>query len=194
MAYVWGVAWKTLRRDPGFALTAIAILAIAAGACTSMFSVTLNGERHTIVGVASADLIFPEDSDVWTLMKPFPPNYYRRNALLQVIGRLKGGVSLAHAGSEMQGIAKALEQEYPATNSNWGVTLTPLENCIAGDVGLATAILFGAVILVLLIACANVANLLLNPRTCSQCGLSAPRTTPPPSSKHSWSASRSCRA
>jgi predicted permease len=281
MAHIFRIAWKSLRRDPWFAVAAIAILSVAAGVCTSIFSaleavllkplpfrepsqlvliqashptqgrtntsrteyndwrarnqvfadiaavgntswnlvgigeaerlsgkevtsnffpllgahialgralladdtngvilshalwqqkfgsdpnvpgtkIALDGAPFTIIGVASGGLIFPEGADVWTLLKE--QRDFRRNARFQVVGRLKPGVTFPQAQANMRTVAKELEQEYPQTNSNWSVALTPLEKYVAGDAGFATQILFGAVMLVLLIACANVANLLL---------------------------------
>jgi len=123
--------------------------------------ITLNQIPLTIVGVASPDMLFPEATDIWTPIPSSEHDYGRRNELLQVVARLKPGVSVRQAEAGMKTVAKALESEYPKTNTNWSVALTPLDKYIAGDVGFATMILFGAVMLVLLIACGNVANLLL---------------------------------
>jgi putative ABC transport system permease protein len=124
-------------------------------------TIELNRIPVNIVGVASPDLPFPESTDIWTPAQAPARSYGRRNMLLKVVGRLKPGVSLREAESNMRDVAKALESQYPATNTNWSVALTPLDQYIAGDAGRVTALLFGAVLLVVLIACANVANLLL---------------------------------
>src|SRR5262249_41240753 len=80
---------------------------------------------------------------------------------LRVIGRLQSGVTATQADAEMQIIAGHLSVAYPASNDGWGVTLTPLHEEVVGKVRNLMLILLGAVALVLLIACANVANLLL---------------------------------
>src|SRR5262249_53734322 len=77
------------------------------------------------------------------------------------VGRLKPGVTLERARSEMSAIARALADEYPATNKEFGIRLTPMFEAVVGHVKTTLLILFGAVGFVLLIACVNVANLLL---------------------------------
>jgi putative ABC transport system permease protein len=85
----------------------------------------------------------------------------RRPAWHHVVGRLKPGVSVAQAQSDMNRVAAQLSAEYPETNSEVGATVEPLRDTIVGNASRALLLLFGAVGLVLLIACANVANLLL---------------------------------
>jgi putative ABC transport system permease protein len=80
---------------------------------------------------------------------------------MTVIALLKSGVDLRTAEAEMNTIARRLQQEYPSFNAGWDVTLTPLDRQVLGDVSVQLMILLGAVALVLLIACVNVANLLL---------------------------------
>jgi len=81
--------------------------------------------------------------------------------MYRTIGRLAAGATIAQAQSEMDGIARDLAREHPDTNAGWGVRLVRAHDQVVGDIGGTLWILFGAVVLVLLIACANIANLLL---------------------------------
>jgi predicted permease len=85
----------------------------------------------------------------------------RENHNYQAIARLKAGATLEQAKSELQVISKRLEQAYPAENAGWGGTAIPLQELIVGDVRTSLLMLLAAVALVLLIACANVGNLIL---------------------------------
>jgi putative ABC transport system permease protein len=124
-------------------------------------SIDLDGSSVEVVGVLPPGFSFSENAEVWSpLDMPYDPN--RRLSLnLQGIGRLKETVSLAQARSEMAGIAARLAELYPATNKNWTVKLVPLQEDVVGEFRTALLVLLGAVVLVLLISCANVANLLL---------------------------------
>ena len=124
---------------------------------------TLNGESHTVVGVMPARFQFPtSDDQAWVPIAFTPEQAARRNRhYLQVVARLKPGVSLGQAQTEMSTIATRLEQQYPQSNADLGATVTSLHEHLVGDIRPALLILLGAVSLVLLIACANVANLLL---------------------------------
>ncbi|HEV8702066.1 MAG TPA: ABC transporter permease [Candidatus Polarisedimenticolia bacterium] len=135
-------------------------------------SVTLNSESFTIVGIAPPGLQFPEKSDLWTLAKnriptnPFVPadtdiTKMRGLHYLYAIARLKDGVPMTQAQAEMDTIAARQEKENPQTNSETGVEIIPLHESIVGEVRPALLIFLGAVGLVLLIACANVANMSL---------------------------------
>jgi len=122
--------------------------------------ITLNGTPYTIVGVGARGLALPEEVDVWTPLQ-IDATLGRRNDFLQVIGRLAPGVTPQAAGAELATIARRLEAEYPNSNAGWGVELIGLQERMVGEIRPALLVFMGAVGLVLLIVCANVANLML---------------------------------
>ena len=128
-------------------------------------SITLNGVPHEILGVMAASFAHPDSAQVWTPLAPserFAELMQSRGTYwLQVIGRLKAGVARGEAQAEMDAIASVLERQYPDANAGIGVRLVPMHEEIVGDVRQPLLVLLGAVGFVLLIACANVANLLL---------------------------------
>lgn len=128
-------------------------------------AVTLDGIGYTVVGVTPADFhLLDSPSDLWipyTLdSKELNPRS-RAVRTLRVLAHLKQGVTLDQAQSEMQSIARRMEREDPDANSGYGVTVVPLRVQLLGDIRTTLHLLLGAVLFVLLIACANVANLLL---------------------------------
>lgn len=128
--------------------------------------INLNGESYTVVGIMPASFRHPLLGDRKTvqLWSPMPINLgqaNRRQDFLSVIARLKPSVSLGQARDHMQAIARQLEQQYPETNSGWNVTVINLQDRFVGDIRPAMLVLLGAVGFLLLIACGNVANLLL---------------------------------
>ena len=127
-------------------------------------SIELNGRKRTIVGVMPAGFAFPtERTQIW-LPLVVPDNYRsaRSAFFLSAVGKLEPNVSLERARSDLGAIAKRLEAQYP-TNRDYGVTLTPLPEQVVGPTLRTTLwMMLGAVAAVLLIACANVANLLLS--------------------------------
>ncbi|HEV7747773.1 MAG TPA: ABC transporter permease [Pyrinomonadaceae bacterium] len=138
-------------------------------------NITLDEMPHTIVGVMRAGFQFPSRSDLWvlgrnrgavpmSLISQVPDNdwVHERDAhFIRVIGRLKAGVSLSQAQSDIAAIAHKAEQDFPKSNSGLGSNLVPLHTQVIGDVRSMLFILLGAVGFVLLIACTNVANLML---------------------------------
>jgi putative ABC transport system permease protein len=129
-------------------------------------TVLLNGTVHTVIGVLPASFQFAPapPADFWVPLRPrLPaPLLERRNLhWVDVVGRLKPGISQEVAQAKLAGIAEALAAEYPASNSGVGISLSGLRDAIVGPVRPLLLMLLGAVALVLLIACGNVANLLL---------------------------------
>lgn len=126
--------------------------------------ITLDGDAYTVVGVMPAPFRFPanEANDVWAAQQINEQLAKQRSSRwLRVVGRLKPDVQLAVAQSEMRDIASRLAEQYPDQQRDRGVLAVPLRQDITGDVRPALLVLLGAAALVLLIACANVANLLL---------------------------------
>jgi putative ABC transport system permease protein len=124
-------------------------------------SIELNGEPYTVVGVAA-----PQSSKVeaWIPMAFKPEetaNDARGGHYLNVVGRLHAGVTGAQAKAELELLAAQLAQQYPDSNKGWGIFMMPIQDAIVRDVKPVLYTLLGAVACVLLIACANLANLLL---------------------------------
>ena len=127
-------------------------------------SIEVGGVPHTVVGVMAPGFDFPMKAQLWrpvTWEKDLTDPTNRGAHFLNVYGRLKPGVSLAAANQEVARIAKALEQQYPKNNTGVGGRVIPLREEVLGNVQPALFVLLGAVAAVLLIACANLSNLLL---------------------------------
>lgn len=132
-------------------------------------AITLEGRSFTVIGVMPPSFEFPiqnDPVDLWTTIAgdasgSTPVTNQRGAHFLQVIGRLKPGVTPEQAQAELTTIAARLEQQYPDTNTHKGARLDSALTALVGDVRPALLIMLGAVACVLLIACANVANLLL---------------------------------
>ena len=122
----------------------------------------LDGVTYTVIGVMPPGFAFPTGADMWgPLDFGIAARPEERGAHgFWAVGRLKPNVSLEQAQSEMNIIANRLAENYPATNTGWTTNLTPLRRQLLGDSRLALLALFGAVGLVLVIACFNVGNLL----------------------------------
>jgi putative ABC transport system permease protein len=124
--------------------------------------VTLDGELYTVVGVAPAGFQILYPADLWTLYVVKRSPEQRKMHYLQVLGRLKPGVTLEQANAAMAGIAVEISRLYPATNKGWGIRAEALRDAVVGpELRSTTLVLAGVVALVLLMACANVANLML---------------------------------
>jgi putative ABC transport system permease protein len=125
-------------------------------------TMTLSNKNYVITGVMPRSFEFPgAESVMWTSLDPPQIAETRSFRFLRVVGRLKPGATLGQAQSDMNLIASRLEQQYPDSNAGVGVRVVPLHEQIVGKVRPALYALLGAVGFVLLIAIANVANLLL---------------------------------
>ncbi len=127
-------------------------------------TITLDGKVFTIVGVLPANFIMYESPQAYSSV-----GFWMDDEMMErgahddtsVVARLKSGVTLGQARAEMDTIARQLDQQYPSTNRGYRVAITPVRDAFVGDSGPPILVLFAAVGFVLLIACVNVANLLL---------------------------------
>ena len=125
-------------------------------------TVTIDSEPYLVVGVMPDSFRLPTWAKAWVpLAWTNEERAVRGNHNYMVVGRLKPGINIAQAKSELASISSRLEQLYPADDKGWGATAIPLREQMVSDVRTAILVLLGAVAFVLLIACANVANLVL---------------------------------
>ncbi len=129
-------------------------------------TLTLNGRDFQVVGVMPPSFAFPFDNvDAWRTIGWDPKQRadvgFRRAHWVRAIARLKPGVSLETAAAQLQGVVSRLKHDYPATNKYMGALILPLQSFLIGDTRLPLLLLLTSVAFLLLIACANVGNLLL---------------------------------
>lgn len=128
-------------------------------------SLLLDGQSHQIVGVMPSSFQFPAgdpDVEVWSpLTLDLTSLASRPHRMYKTMGRLAPGATIDQARAEMTRIAADIAREHPDSNEGWSVSLVPAHEQVVGDIGPTLWVLFSAVVLVLLIACANIANLLL---------------------------------
>ena len=127
-------------------------------------TITLNGTSYAIIGVIPATYQLPSDREVYVPIGQWSEPSFRDRRMsfgMQVLGRLSPGVTFGQARADMDRIARNLSISYPEADAGKGVTIVSLRKNIVGDIEPFLLVLLGAVAFVLLIACANVANLLL---------------------------------
>jgi predicted permease len=125
-------------------------------------AITLDGAPYDVVGVMPRSFDFPPGTELWMpIALPVSTASDYQHNFVRVMGRLNPGVSVERAQAQMTALARQIETEHPTTDAGNGVKITPLRRQLAGDIETPLLILLGAVGFVLLIACANVASLLL---------------------------------
>jgi len=166
-------ALRQLRKSPGFAIIAVLTLALCLGANSDRLwdrafhrdpeivgrAVNFHGQPFTVTGVMPREMDSPHGVDAWFSVMRRSANPANHPAFF-AWGRLKEDVTLEQVRSEMKTIAARLEKFYPATTAGTGVAVRPLLENLLGNYRTSLALLLGAVAVVLLIACANLANLL----------------------------------
>jgi putative ABC transport system permease protein len=127
-------------------------------------TISVNGEDFVVVGVAPPSLNYPARPDLWLpfVFEPWMSDPENRGAhFIGAIARVRSGITTEAAAIDMKTVGARLQAEYPKSNANFGGTAESLQTWLTGDARKALLTMFGAVAFVLLIACANVANLLL---------------------------------
>lgn len=128
-------------------------------------TMTLDDASYEIVGVMPKTFQFPAGNtevELWAALTVNPAALASRpHRTYNSIGRMKPGVSVEQAQADMDRVAATIARDHPDSNAGWGVALVPAHEQVVGDIGTTLWVLFGAVVLVLVIACVNIANLLL---------------------------------
>jgi len=125
-------------------------------------TIHLDGDAYTVIGVMPASFAKPESALLWVpLVWTAQEKAVRGEHSMAAVARLKPGVTVQQAQAQLDGIAARIAEQYPADSAGWGAAVVPLREETVGDVRRPLLMLFGAVVFVLLIACANVANLML---------------------------------
>ncbi len=130
--------------------------------------IVLSNRPRTVIGVMPRGFRFPEISELWVPLALTPQTFTRTDHGLSAIARLKDGVTFTEAQAEMNNVAARIEQANPVTNEGMGVKVMSLHDNLVGDYRQALLILLGVVGCVLLVACVNVANLMLARATARQ--------------------------
>ncbi len=133
------------------------------GAAANVLGQTLrvDGVPHTVIGVMPPGFKFPESAEVWVPPGRLAGSVDRNDRSVGVVARLSDGATLAAAGAELGGISRRLAATYPEAHAEWTARVVPLHQDLSSDTGEPFLLLFGAVLCVLLIACANLAGLYL---------------------------------
>jgi putative ABC transport system permease protein len=124
-------------------------------------AIQLDGQPHTVVGVLPASFRFPADARLWVAAGPLPRNEFRGMHGYLVLARLRPGASLDSAGAELQTVAARLATAYPVDNAGRTARVEPMQESLVGRARPALLMLLGAVVLILVVTCANLAALLV---------------------------------
>ena len=122
---------------------------------------SLNGSQYTVVGVMPRRFAYPPDAEVWAPFAPDSQAMHRGSRFVRGVGRLAPGATIEKGAGELNAISKRLEQTYVGSNTGWRAQVRPIKEAMFGRASAVLYMFLGAVGFVLLIACANVANLLL---------------------------------
>jgi putative ABC transport system permease protein len=125
-------------------------------------AILVNATPHTVIGVMPPRFMFPETQRLWVPIAPYQNESPRQSRFLGVFARLRPGVTMEQAGTDLTALASRLEATYPKENQSWSALVRPLRSwMVPPQVEVMMLAMMGAVTLVLMIACANVANLFL---------------------------------